>query len=128
MNQHSTVQGSASFHGEGRLSVGAMVGPRPIQSIGADIQGRFVVFHSRGHVESVGFAHPAQQVGPPRFCEFVMCLAVELEFQQDRLGDYEERFNDLWVPKFGRPVAVAVYVWNVLRQSGLIDWLVRTFR
>jgi hypothetical protein len=111
MNQHPTVHGGASFHGEGRLSVGAMV-----------------VFHSRGHLEGVGFAHPTQQARPPRVCELFMCLAVEPEFQEDRLGDYQQRFNDLWVPKFGRRVAVAVYVWNVLRQSGLIDWLVRTFR
>jgi hypothetical protein len=124
MNQHPSVRGGASFHGEGRLSVGAMVGP-----IGADIRGHVelenvVVFHSPG----VGFAYPTQQARPPRVCEFFTCLAVDPEFQQDRLGDYEERFNDLWVPKFGRPVAVAVYVWNVLRQSGFIDWLVRTFR
>jgi hypothetical protein len=31
------------------------------------------------------------------------------------------------VPKFGRRGAVAVYVWHVLRQSRLIDWVIRTF-
>jgi hypothetical protein len=57
-----------------------------------------------------------------------MCVAVEPEFQDDRLADYQERFNDLWVPKFGYRGALAVYLWHVLRQSRLIDWLVRTCR
>jgi hypothetical protein len=63
----------------------------------------------------------------PVLCEWLMCLAVEPEFHEDRLGDYQERFNDLWVPKFGRRGAVAVYVWHVLRQSRLIDWLLHAF-
>ena len=70
----------------------------------------------------------ANQESVPVFCEWLMCLAVEPEFQDDRLADYQERFNDLWVPKFGQRAAVVVYVWHVLRQSRLIDWLVRTFR
>jgi hypothetical protein len=72
------------------------------------------------------FFDPAQYEVPV-FCEWLMCLAVEPEFQEDRLADYQERFNDLWVPKFGERAAVVVYVWHVLRQSRLIDWLVRTF-
>jgi len=69
---------------------------------------------------------PQQNV--PRFCEFLFCLLVEPEFQEDRLADYQERFNDVWVPRFGQAGAVVVYVWHVLRQSGLIDWLIRTIR
>jgi hypothetical protein len=63
----------------------------------------------------------------PAMCEWLMCIAVEPEYQEDRLADFKERFNDLWVPKFGRRVAVAMYVWHVLRQSRLIDWLIRAF-
>jgi hypothetical protein len=73
----------------------------------------------------IDIARPAQQSGPPCICEFILCLVVEPEFQKDRLGDYQERFVDLWVPKFGRRVAIAVYVWHVLRQSRLMDWLIR---
>ena len=82
---------------------------------------------ARRSSEIVDIAHPAQQAGPPRVCEFFMCLAVDPEFQKDRLGDYQERFADLWVPKFGRRAAVVVYVWHVLRQSRLVDWLIRAF-
>ena len=63
----------------------------------------------------------------PLLCEWLICLLVDPEFQKDRLGDYEERFADLWVPKFGRQGAVVVYVWHVLRQARLIDWLIRAF-
>jgi hypothetical protein len=68
------------------------------------------------------------EVNVPRFCELLFCLLVEPEFQNDRLADFQERFNGLWVPKFGYRGALAVYVWHVLRQSRLIDWLVRICR
>jgi hypothetical protein len=68
------------------------------------------------------------EVNAPRFCELLFCLLVEPEFHKDRLADYQERFKGLWVPKFGYRSAVAMYVWHVLRQSKLIDWLVRTCR
>jgi hypothetical protein len=63
----------------------------------------------------------------PAVCEWLMCLAVDPEFHEDRVADFQERFNGLWVPKFGQRAAVAVYVWHVLRQSRLIDWLIRAF-
>jgi len=63
----------------------------------------------------------------PAICEWLICLTVEPEFQVDRLADHQERFNDLWAPKFGRRGAAFVYVWHVLRQSRLIDWLLRAF-
>jgi hypothetical protein len=71
--------------------------------------------------------NPVARFAPPSFCELLMCLLVEPEFQEDRLADYQERFNGLWVPRFGYRGAVAVYVWHVLRQSRLIDWLIRMF-
>jgi hypothetical protein len=74
--------------------------------------------------------HLISGVEPPKvpsLCELLLCVTVEPKFQKDRLGDYEERFADLWVPKFGRRAAVVVYVWHVLRQSRLIDWLIRAF-
>jgi hypothetical protein len=100
------------------IEVSATASAEPIESIPEDIR----------HVSAeVGVADRAQKVGPPRICEVFMCLAVEPEFQEDRLADYQERFNNLWVPKFGWRGAVVVYVWHVLRQSRLIDWLIRMF-
>lgn len=86
--------------------------------------------HSEPDLILVGF-HARHSAGPfpvPTFCEWLMCVAVEPEFQKDRLADYQERFNGLWVRKFGYRGAIAVYLWHVLRQSTLIDWLVRTCR
>ena len=74
--------------------------------------------------EDLAVLRPAQV---PVFCEWLLCLAVEPEFQDDRLADYQEQFADLWVPKFGPRFAAVMYVWHVLRQSRLIDWLIRAF-
>lgn len=35
----------------------------------------------------------------PAICELLMCLAADPEFHKDRLADYQERFNDLWIPR-----------------------------
>ena len=75
-----------------------------------------------------GFSHDIPQANVPALCVLLFCLLVEPEFQEDRLADYQERFADLWVPKFGRRAVVVVYVWHVLRQSRFIDWLIRTIR
>src|SRR6516225_93726 len=45
----------------------------------------------------MGFAKP--KVNVPTFCELLFRLLVEPEFQKDRLADYQERFNDLWIPR-----------------------------
>jgi hypothetical protein len=62
----------------------------------------------------------------PVFCEWLLCLLVEPECHEDRLADYKERFDDLWVPRFGQRAAIVAYLWHVLRQSSLIDWLIRS--
>jgi hypothetical protein len=72
-------------------------------------------------------ARHAPRVKVPAFCECLLCLLVDPEFQEDRLADFKERFNNTWVPRFGHRAAGFVYVWHVLRQSGFVDWLVRTF-
>jgi hypothetical protein len=89
--------------------------------------------HSRSEPNLVYFVghgqpYPYPPASVPAICEWLFCLAVEPEFQEDRLADYQERFANLWVPKFGKRGAVAVYLWHVLRQSRLIDWIVRACR
>jgi hypothetical protein len=91
------------------------------------------IYIAAGDCESSAWEAVLAQLGSPRranvpvICEWLMCLAVEPEFQEDRLADYRERFNGLWAPKFGRRMAVLLYFWHVLRQSRLIDWLIRAF-
>jgi hypothetical protein len=90
-----------------------------VQGVHADIRRR---------PEFDRFPTPIERPAAPGFCELLMCLLVEPEFQEDRLADYEERFNNIWVPKFGWRGGVVIYVWHVLRQSRLLDWLIRVFR
>ena len=84
---------------------------------------------SKGHAALVARARHlalvARSTPVPAICQLLLCLAVDPEFQEDRLGDFQERFDNIWVPKFGRRGAVAIYVWHVLRPSRLIDWLIR---
>ena len=58
------------------------------------------------------------QINAPRFCELLFCLLVEPGLQEDRLADFQERFNNHWVPNFGRRGAVAIYVWHVSDSRG----------
>jgi hypothetical protein len=51
---------------------------------------------------------------PPRIGEFLICLFVRPDRQEDRLADFAERFQTLWLPRFGTCVAGAVYVVHVL--------------
>jgi hypothetical protein len=78
-------------------------------------------------MEKAGHADAAQQAKVPVACEWLMCLVVEPEFQEDRLADFQERFNNTWVPKFGTHIARFFYVWHALRQSGVVDWVMRAF-
>jgi hypothetical protein len=112
---------SAWWWSRGRTQAAQRVsGGRP------DLENAQVVRIQFRHLEHRGVAHPAQQARPPRVCKLLMCLAVEPVFQDDRLADYREVQQCLG-PKFGRRAAVVVYVWHVLRQSRLIDWLIRAF-
>jgi hypothetical protein len=72
---------------------------------------------SKGHAPLVArvrhLALVARSTPVPAICQLLLCLAVDPEFQQDRLGDFQERFDNTWVPKFGPRGAVAIYVWHV---------------
>jgi hypothetical protein len=74
---------------------------------------------SKGHAPLVArvrhLALVARSTPVPAICQLLLCLAVDPEFQEDRLGDFQERFDNTWVPKFGPRGAVAIYVWHVLR-------------
>lgn len=122
-----------SFH-HGSWSVEHVV-PKAFISTNLDAiaAGAKSAIYIEGDCEQSAWEGLAGQWGSPRparvpvICEWLMCLAVDPEFQKDRLADYQERFNSLWVPKFGRRMAVVMYGWHVLRQSRLIDWLIRVF-
>ncbi len=54
---------------------------------------------------------------PPRFGELLLCLLIRSDRQQDRLGDLEEKFNGIWVPRFPLRVAKFIYIAQVLRTG-----------
>lgn len=46
-----------------------------------------------------------------------MCLFVGTDRQQEKLGDFEELFNTVWLPKFGVRLAKLIYLWHALRSG-----------
>jgi hypothetical protein len=113
--QIAAVYVNADLHADVHRSDAAAVEPHPIT---VDIW---------APVEWLSSLDPAQQARAPLVCEWLLCLVVDPEFHEDRLKDFEERFNKTWVPRFGHRAAGFMYAWAVLRQSSLVDWLVRTF-
>jgi hypothetical protein len=73
----------------------------------------------------------------PRFGEMLLCIFTKVERQQDRLGDFEERFRE-WERKFGMRAARRLYLLHALRSAddlvkigiagAIVDWLSRWFR
>jgi hypothetical protein len=50
----------------------------------------------------------------PAFGEFIICLVVSPERQDEKLADMEEIFSTVWAPKFGPRVARLVYMSHAL--------------
>jgi len=75
---------------------------------------------------------------PPRLGEFLICLLVPPDRQQYRLGDFEEKFNTLWLPKFGPRIARIFYITHAIRCAvsffriatiaAVLDRLIRALR
>jgi hypothetical protein len=65
------------------------------------------------------FRHSRKRL-PPRLGEFIICLFVPPEKQEDRLADFEERFTSLWLPKFGARIARLIYLAQAIRSAGAI--------
>ena len=53
---------------------------------------------------------------PPQIGELLICAFVPLARQRERLGDFEEMFTSVWVPRFGNSVAKWVYVVQAVRS------------
>jgi hypothetical protein len=76
--------------------------------------------------------------GPPRLGELLICLFTRLDRQAERLGDFEEKFRNLWLPRFGPRIARIMYIFQVVRTAiafssvamvaALVDRIVGVFR
>lgn len=53
---------------------------------------------------------------PPCLGTLLICLFVPLDRQKERLGDFEEQFTTLWLPRFGPRVARLVYMAHAARS------------
>jgi hypothetical protein len=67
---------------------------------------------------------PVPRAEVPTACECLLCLLVQTEFQKDRLGDFEELYHKIWLPKFGPRLAWFPYSWNLMRQCRIVDWII----
>lgn len=57
---------------------------------------------------------------PPRSGQLLICLFVPPDRQADRLGDFEEQFNTVWLPRFGPRMARFIYMTHALRSAAAI--------
>jgi hypothetical protein len=58
--------------------------------------------------------------GSPIFGKFILCLFLPLEKTEDRLGDFEERYNKTWSKLFGPRVGQLIYIMKALGSAGAI--------
>lgn len=63
---------------------------------------------------------PMRPPSAPYVGRFLICLFIQPDKQEDRLADFEEKLNEVWVPQFGRTVGQVVYVCHAIRSSGAI--------
>ena len=54
---------------------------------------------------------------PPHMGELLICLFVPPDRHKERLGDFEELFNTVWLPRFGACGAKCVYIAQALRSA-----------
>jgi hypothetical protein len=57
---------------------------------------------------------------PPRVGELIVCLFVPANRQGDRLADFAEVFEVVWMPRFGGRLARWVYIAQALRSAGAV--------
>jgi hypothetical protein len=73
----------------------------------------------------------------PYVGKLLICLFVQPDKQQDRLADFEEKLNTLWIPNFGMVIGRFVYLGHAIRSAGsvwkiaatttMLDWIIRLF-
>ena len=68
--------------------------------------------HLVGEVLKLDEEAPASRIGA-----LIICLFVPINQQKERLGDFEELYRMVWLPRFRRPtLAKAVYIANALKS------------
>jgi DNA-binding winged helix-turn-helix (wHTH) protein len=73
---------------------------------------------AKGRMAAQGVPERAASVPPvPRVGQLFVCLFVRPDRQQDRLGDFEELFRVVWVPRFGPKIAAWVYTAQAMRAA-----------
>jgi hypothetical protein len=58
-------------------------------------------------MESRADSVPVLRAKVPVSRERLLCLMVQTGVQEDRLGDFEELYSKIWLPKFGPAICVA---------------------
>jgi hypothetical protein len=86
----------------------------------ADICERLAVRISPDVMRSSQRRRLPRNTRPSRLGQLLICLFVPVDRQQDRLGDFEEKFNTLWLPRFGRRLAQIIYIIHAIRLGAAV--------
>lgn len=65
---------------------------------------------------------PREAGTPPKIGEFLLCLMLPVGSHSERLGDFEEHYQTLWLPKFGKRPAECIYIVSVLQAAVGFRW------
>ena len=60
--------------------------------------------------------------GPPLFGEFLLCLMIEVGAQRERLGDFQEHYETIWLPRYGKTASDLIYVVSVFQAAIGFKW------
>jgi hypothetical protein len=88
-------------------------------------------------IVSLGGSRPQDAGLPPQISEFLICVFVRQDHQEDRLADFVEKFQTVRLPRFGTRLAGAVYValalWSaadilkIMALAAVADWIFRAW-
>lgn len=60
---------------------------------------------------------------PPRIGEAIVCIIAPTSRQRDCLGDFQERWEEFWLPRFGPRLAYWIYIAHAVRSGGALFWI-----
>jgi len=90
-----------------------------------------------GTVTTAGYITEQSTTTPPRLAQFILLL-IPLRQREHLIGDLEEEFETIVVPKYGLKLARLYYAWQVLVETlrtitnslrgVLLGWLLSRFK
>ena len=83
--------------------------------------GVFLFLAVAGYTALEASAHRSfNQSRPPLVGRLTLCLLLPLDKQADRVADFDEMLNTVWIPQFGPRIGRLIYIWHAFRSAGAI--------